>query len=95
MNLNQENEINKKFLNRFTYLINKKLNTFNFHKIDNIYENTQTLLKEHEKQNAKLNNKVSVLENLMIAMNKEMLELKKKNKEIKQVYIRRNYNLAE
>ena len=80
MNLNQENEINKNFLNRITYLINKKLNTFNLNKINNIYENTQTLLKEHEKQNSRLNNKVNVLENLMISMNKEMLELKKKIK---------------
>jgi hypothetical protein len=90
MSLNQEIDTNKNFLNRIHYLINKKLSTLNLNKIDNIYENTQTMLKEYEKQNNKLNNKINVLENLMILMNKEIIELKKKvknNKNVKEIVV--------
>ena len=80
MSLSQETDIYKNFLNRVHYLINKKLSSLNLNKVDNIYENTQTLIKEFEKQNYKLNNKINVLENLMILMNKEIVELKKKVK---------------
>lgn len=81
MSLNHDNyDINKNILNRITYLINKRLSNFNLNKIDNIYENTKTLINEYEKQNTKLNNKISVLENLMILMNKDINELKRKIK---------------
>ena len=83
LNNNSENnnlDINKNILNRITYLINKRLSNFNLNKIDNIYENTKTLMVEYEKQNLKLNNKISVLENLLILMNKDINDLKKKIK---------------
>ena len=81
MSLNHDNhDINKNILNRITYLINKRLSNFNLNKIDNIYENTKTLINEYEKQNNKLNNKMSVLENLIILMNRDINELKKKMK---------------
>ena len=83
LNNNSENnnlDINKNILNRITYLINKRLSNFNLNKIDNIYENTKTLMVEYEKQNLKLNNKISVLENLLILMNKDINDLKKKLK---------------
>ena len=81
MSLNQENnDISKNILNRITYLINRRLSNFNLNKIDNIYENTKTLINEFEKQHNKMNNKINVLENLIILMNKEITELKKKIK---------------
>ena len=83
LNNNSENnnfDINKNILNRITYLINKRLSNFNLNKIDNIYENTKTLMVEYEKQNVKLNNKISVLENLLVLMNKDINDLKKKIK---------------
>ena len=83
LNNNSENnnfDINKNILNRITYLINKRLSNFNLNKIDNIYENTKTLMVEYEKQNVKLNNKISVLENLLVLMNKDINDLKKKLK---------------
>ena len=47
MSLNHDNyDINKNILNRITYLINKRLSNFNLNKIDNIYENTKTLINE-------------------------------------------------
>ena len=82
LNNNSENnnfDINKNILNRITYLINR-LSNFNLNKIDNIYENTKTLMVEYEKQNIKLNNKISVLENLLVLMNKDINDLKKKIK---------------
>lgn len=85
MSLSQENsDINKNILNRITYLINKRLSNFNLNKIDNIYENTKTLLNEFDKQNIKLNNKITVLENLITLMNKEINDVKKKLKNHKQ-----------
>ena len=91
-------DLNKNFLNRIHYLLNKKLNQFNLNKVDSIYQNTQTLIKEFEKQNQKLNNKISVLENLMILMNKEINDLKKKlktknNKEL--IEENKNMNLID
>ena len=84
MSLNQESDINKNILNRITYLINKRLSNFNLNKIDNIYENTKTLINEFDKQNVKLNNKINVLENLIMLMNKELIDVKKKiNKNMK------------
>ena len=81
MSLNHDNhDINKNILNRITYLINKRLSNFNLNKVDNIYENTKTLINEFEKQNNKLNNKISVLENLIILINRDINELKKKMK---------------
>lgn len=79
-NDNKNQDITKNILNRITYLINKRLSNFNLNKIDNIYENTKTLMAEYEKQNLKLNNKISVLENLLILMNKDINDLKKKIK---------------
>lgn len=75
-----KSDISKNILNRITYLINKRLSNFNLNKIDNIYENTKSLMHEMEKQNSKLNNKVSVLENLLILQNNEINDLKKKFK---------------
>lgn len=81
-------DINKNILNRITYLINKRLSNFNLNRIENIYENTKTLISEFEKQNNKMFNKISVLENLLILLTKDMNELKKKiknqNKNIKE-----------
>ena len=71
-NDNKNQDITKNILNRITYLINKRLSNFNLNKIDNIYENTKTLMAEYEKQNLKLNNK--------ILMNKDINDLKKKIK---------------
>ena len=79
MNLNQDGEY-KNLINRISYLINKRLSSYNLNKVDNIYENTLTLIREFEKQNQKLNNKISVLETLVTVMNKDIVELKKKYK---------------
>lgn len=79
-NEHDKSDITKNILNRITYLINKRLSNFNLNKIDNIYENTKSLMHEMEKQNSKLNNKVSVLENLLILQNNEINDLKKKFK---------------
>lgn len=79
MNLNQDGEY-KNLINRISYLINKRLSSYNLNKVDSIYENTLTLIKEFEKQNQKLNNKISVLETLVTVMNKDIIELKKKYK---------------
>ena len=79
-NDHDKSDISKNILNRITYLINKRLSNFNLNKIDNIYENTKSIMLEMEKQNLKLNNKVSVLENLLILQNNEINDLKKKFK---------------
>ena len=60
--------------------MNKKLNNINLNKIDIIFENIQILLNEYEKQNKFLYNKIDVLENLLILVNKDINDLKKKIK---------------
>ena len=76
----EKGDLTKNILNKVSYFINKKLNNINFNKIDNINENVQILLNEYEKQNKYLNNKINVLESLLILMNKDMNDLKKKIK---------------
>lgn len=76
----EKGDLTKNILNKVSYFINKKLNNINYNKIDNINENVQILLNEYEKQNKYLNNKINVLESLLILMNKDMNDLKKKIK---------------
>jgi hypothetical protein len=76
----EKGDITKNILNKVSYFINKKLNNKSFNKIDSINENMQLLLNEYEKQNKYLCNKINVLESLLILMNKDMNELKKKLK---------------
>ena len=77
---NDRLDISKNILNKVSYLMNKKLNNINLNKIDIIFENIQILLNEYEKQNKFLYNKIDVLENLLILMNKDINDLKKKIK---------------
>jgi hypothetical protein len=76
----EKGDITKNILNKVSYFINKKLNNKSFNKIDSINENMQLLLNEYEKQNKYLTNKINVLESLLILMNKDMNDLKKKIK---------------
>ena len=77
---NDRLDISKNILNKVSYLMNKKLNNINLNKIDIIFENIQILLNEYEKQNKFLYNKIDVLENLLILVNKDINDLKKKIK---------------
>ena len=77
---NEKHDLSKNILNNIRYLIDKRLSNLNLNKIDNIYENLKSLMNEYETQNNKLNNKVCVLENLLILINKDVNDIKKKIK---------------